>query len=219
MKSGTSFRLIVLILLAPPMAVAQQKSQPSIPNSPDGFDKQYKNLFKAFEKAEKPSKPYKEENKAYLTERFRTFVVPEGWFTDVFGPEEGSKLAKHYSELFRAFQVSTTVEFSMVLGEWSAQVHTKALRAYQINPLDSAQTSVPPILTVQVFRVQHFTAPLANPDGTFNGRFYDHHWVESFIYVDGAFRFIGTYNCAFWRPCSANDPVFRGQLIRRDPAQ
>jgi hypothetical protein len=219
MRSGTSFRLIVLILLAPPMAVGQQKSQPSIPNSPDGFDKQYKNLFKAFEKAENLSKPHNDENEKELIERFRAFAVPEGWFAGVFGPEEGSKLAKHYSELFQAFQLSTTVEFSMVLGEWSAQVHTKALRAYQVNPLDSARSSLPPLLTVQVFRVQHFTAPLQNSDGTWNGRHYDHYWVESFIYVDGAFRFIGTYNCAFWRPCSMNDPVFRGQLTRRDPAR
>ena len=190
------FRFVALLLLLLVLPVlGQQKSQPSIPNSPDGFDKQYKNLFKAFEKAENLSKPYKEGNKQKLVERFRTFAVPDGWFTDVFGPEEGPKFAKHYSELFRAFQISTTVEFSMVLGEWSAQVHTKALRAYQINPLDPAQTSVPPLLTVQVFRVQHFTAPLANSDGTF--------------------RFIGTHNCAFWRSCSTNDPVFQGKLVQQ----
>jgi hypothetical protein len=213
MRKLIGFGFVLLIFIAPPTMLGRQKSQSLIANSADGFDKQYKNLFKAFEKAKNLSKPHKDENEEELIERFRTFAVPEGWFIDVFGPEEGSKLAKHYSELFRAFQLSTTVEFSMVLGEWSAQVHTKALRAYQINPLDSAQTSVPPILTVQVFRVQHFTAPLANSDGTFNGRSYDHYWVESFIYVDGSFRFIGTYNCAFWRPCSTNDPVFRGKLI------
>jgi hypothetical protein len=213
MRKLIGFGFVLLIFIVPPTMLGRQKSQSLIANSADGFDKQYKNLFKAFEKAKNLSKPHKDENEEELIERFRTFAVPEGWFIDVFGPEEGSKLAKHYSELFRAFQLSTTVEFSMVLGEWSAQVHTKALRAYQINPLDSAQTSVPPILTVQVFRVQHFTAPLANSDGTFNGRSYDHYWVESFIYVDGSFRFIGTYNCAFWRPCSTNDPVFRGKLI------
>lgn len=205
----------MLILLVPPMALGQQKSQPSIPNSPDGFDKQFKNLFKVFEKAENLSKPSKEEDKQELLKRFRTFAIPDGWFTDVFGAEEGPKLAKHYSELFEAFQLSITVEFDMVLGEWSAQVHTKALRTYQIDPLDSAQNSIPPLVTVQVFRVQHFTAPLANSDGIFNGRSYDHYWVESFIYVDGAFRFVGTYNCAFWRSCSTSDPVFQGKLVQQ----
>ena len=62
MRSGTSLRLIVLILLVPPMAVGQQSFTPSIPDSPKGFDKQYKNLFKAFEKAENPYKKNKEEN-------------------------------------------------------------------------------------------------------------------------------------------------------------
>lgn len=215
MRSPIGFGLILLVFIGPPMVLGQRKSQPSISNSPDGFDKQYKNLFKAYEKAETFSKPYKEENKQELVERFRTFAVPDGWFTDVFGPEEGPKFAKHYSELFQAFQFSTISEFLMVLGEWSAQVHTKALTTYQVDPVSSVQKSPAHLTTVQVFRIQHFTAPLANSDGTFNGRSYDHYWAESFIYVDGAFRFIGTYNCAFWRHCSTNDPVFRGQLVQQ----
>jgi hypothetical protein len=196
------------------MALGRQSSTPVIPNSPKGFDKQYKDLFKAFEKAENPSMAHKEQNEQDFVERFETFALPENWFTGVFGPEEGPKLAKRYSELFKAFQFSTIVEFDMVLGEWSAQVHTKPLRAYQINPVTSPQSSLPPLLTVHVFRIEHFTAPLAYSDGTFNGRSYDHYWVESFVYVGGAFRFVGTYNCAFWRPCATNDPVFQGKLVQ-----
>jgi hypothetical protein len=29
--------------------------------------------------------------------------------------------------------------------------------------------------------------------------------VNSFIYMDGAFRFVAGYNCPFWMPCSTND--------------
>jgi hypothetical protein len=208
MRSGTSFRLIVLILLVPSMALCQQSGRPSIADSPKGFDTQYKNLFKAFEKAEN-SKAYQEENGQAVLERFRTFAIPEDWFTQTFAPEERPKLAKHYSELFRAFERSTIYEFRMVLGEWSAQVQTTARGSYPVNPL----LTLPP---VQLFRIQHFTAPLAASDGTLNGRRYNFAWAEYFIYLDGSFRFAGSYNCPFWRPCSTNDPVFRDQLVRRD---
>jgi hypothetical protein len=212
MRSGTSFRLIVLILLVPSMALGQQSARPSIPDSPKGFDRQYKNLFKAFEMAENPDKKYKEENGQAVLERLRTFAIPEEWFTQTFGPEEGPKLAKHYSELFQAFERSTIYEFRMVLGESSAQVHTTARGSYPVNPL----VSLP---AVQLFRIQHFTAPLANSDGTFNGRIYNFAWAEYFVYLDGSFRFAGTYNCPFWRPCSTNDPVFRSQLVQRKSAR
>ena len=99
------------------MALGQQSARPSIPDSPKGFDRQYKNLFKAFETAENPDKNYKEENGQAVLERLRTFAIPEEWFAQTFGPEEGPKLAKHYSELFQAFERSTIYEFRMVLGE------------------------------------------------------------------------------------------------------
>ena len=202
------------------MALGQQSSKPSIPDSAKGFDKQYKDLFKAFEKAENPYKKYKEENGQAVLERLRTFAIPEDWFTQTYGLEEGPKLAKHYSELFQAFERSTIYEFRMVLGEWSAQVHTRPWGTYQITPQTSTQGSLlGHLLTVQVFRVHHFTAPLGLGDGTFNGRHYNCYWAESFIYIDGTFRFAGSGNCFFWRSCSANDPVFQGQLVRRDPAR
>jgi hypothetical protein len=215
MRSGTGAGFILLVLLVPPMALGQQGSKQFIPDSAKGFDMQYKDLFKAFEKAENPYKKYKEENGQAVLGRLRTFAIPEGWFTQNFGPEEGPKLAKHYSELFQAFERSTIGEFRMVLGEPSAQVNTEALRTSQVGPPTSARTSLVPLPTVQVFRVHHFTAPLGLGDGTFNGRHYNYYWAESFIYVNGSFRFAGTYNCPFWMPCSTNDPVFQGKLVRR----
>lgn len=215
MRSRTGFPLVVLVLMMPLMVLGQQNSQPSIPNSTKGFDKQYKSLFKAFEKAENPYKAYKEENGQAVLERLRTFAIPDDWFTHTFGPAEGPKLAKHYSELFQAFERSTIDEFRKVLGEPSAQVSAGALRTLQVDPSTSARTSLAPLPTVHVFRIHHFTAPLGLGDGTFNGRHYNYYWAESFIYVDGSFRFAGTYNCPFWMPCSANDPVFQGHLIQQ----
>jgi hypothetical protein len=218
MRSGIAFRLVLLVLLVPPRALGRQISTPSIPDSAKGFDKQYKNLFKAFEKAENPYKAYKEENGQAVLRRLGTFAIPEDWFTHTFGPEEGPKLVKHYSKLFQAFERSTIYEFRRVLDENTAQIHTKAFGARQVNPPKSALV---PLAPVQLFRVQHFTAPRSLFDGYTMvpiGRYYSFFFVESFIYLDGSFRFVGTYNCVFWRPCSTNDPVFRDQLVRRDAA-
>jgi hypothetical protein len=214
------FRLrigIFLVLLLPPVALGRQKSPAPIPNSNEGFDKQYKSLFKAWEKADKPVK-YKRENERQLMERFYAFAIPDHWFTDAFGTEQGPNLAKQYSELFKAFVFSTNREFRTVLDEDTDQVKTKWLRADQVNPAGSAQPSLVPLPAVQLFRVQHFTAPrsslCADCYDTYTGRHYSFFYVESFIYIDGAFRFVGSCDCPFWNPCSTSDPVFQGQLIR-----
>jgi hypothetical protein len=152
-------------------------------------------------------------------EHFRAFAIPKHWFTDVFGPEQGPNFAKQYSELFKAFVFSTNREFRTVLDEDTDQVKTKGLRANQVNPPRSAQLSLVPLPPLQVFRVQHFTAPrsilCADCYDTYTGRHYSFFYVESFIYLDGAFRFVGSCDCPFWSPCSANDPVFDGQLVKQ----
>jgi hypothetical protein len=176
-------------------------------------------LFKAWEKADKPVK-YKRENERQLMERFYAFAIPEHWFTDVFGPDQGPNLTKQYSELFKAFAFSTNREFRTVLesNEDTAHVKTKELRADQVNRPGAAQSSLVPLPLVQLFRIQHFTAPFHLPDDRFPStlieRRYNCFYVESFIYIDGAFRFIGSYDCPFWSPCSTSDPVFQGQLIK-----
>jgi hypothetical protein len=210
--------LLFTLLVVPPV-LAQQSSHHTIPNSLKGFDKQYKNLFKAYEKADNPFKSSKKENGQELIEQFRAFAIPEHWFTDVFGPEQGPKFVKQYSELFKGFHFSTIHEFRTLLGEDTAQVNTEGLRADQVNPLRSTQTSLVPLPRVQVFRVQHFTAPrsimCADCSDTYTGRYYSFFYVESFIYIDGAFRFVGSCDCPFWSPCSTTDPVLEGQLVKQ----
>jgi hypothetical protein len=173
---------------------------------------------KAFRKRSASNKAASKGSAQDPMEGFRTFAIPEHWFTDVFGPEQGPNFAKQYSELFKAFQFSTGRKFHTVLGEDTAQVKTEGLRADQVNPLRSTQTSPVPLPQVQLFRVQHFTAPrsilCADCKDTYSEAPYSFFYVESFIYVDGAFRFVGSCDCPFWSPCSTNDPVFEGQLVK-----
>jgi hypothetical protein len=223
-KARPCFRFgILLVWLLPSTVFGGQNSPAPIPNSTKGFDKQYKNLFKSWEKADAPFKAYKKENERELMERFHVFAVPEHWFTDVCGPEQGPSLARKYAEMFKAFVSSTVREFQTVLGEDTAQVKTNAWRVQQVPPASSAQSFLAPLPATQLFRIQHFTAPrsifTSDPYDKYTGRIYSFSYVASFIYIDGAFRFVGSCDCPFWKPCSTNDPVFEGQLVwPRDPA-
>ncbi len=42
-----------------------------------------------------------------LRVKLEGFALPSGWFTEVFGPDEGPEMAKLYSAQFRAFELST----------------------------------------------------------------------------------------------------------------
>lgn len=210
MRALSRLRLgILLVLLLPPIVLGRPKPSAPIPDSKEGFDKQYKSLFKAWEKTDNPSEAYKRENERELMERFLAFGLPEHWFTDVFGPEQGPNFAKQYRELFKKFVFSTNREFRTALGEDTAQVKTKWLRVDQVNPPGSAQPSLVPLPPVQLFQIQHFTAPRSRlgDDGYsygYSGRYYSFFYLESFIYIDGAFRFVGSCDCPFWSPCSTN---------------
>lgn len=147
-------------------------------------------------------------------ERFLAFGLPEHWFTDVFGPEQGPNFAKQYRELFKKFVFSTNREFRNVLGEDTAQVRTTRLRAHHVNPPLSAQPYLVPLPPVQLFRIQHFTAPPSRLDDDgysydYSGRYYSFFYLEAFIYIDGAFRFVGSCDCPFWSPCSTNGSGLR----------
>jgi hypothetical protein len=156
-------------------------------------------------------------------ERFRTFAIPERWFADVFGPNRRPELAGEYQELFNGFEAATEHEFSILAAhDWgdygSAWVATKSWRANTaLKSARSAQTSLVPLPPVQRFRIWYYVRstidindcrPMGTIDCTAPGG-YEYSRVDTFIYVDGAFRFIGGGACPFWAtPCSPNLPLW-----------
>ena len=212
------FRLVALslLLLALP-TLGQQNSRPLVPNSPKGFDKQYKSVFKAYEKGDEKE----------LLERFGAFAIPERWFTDEFGPEQGSKFARQYLYQFRNFELDTVQEFNRVTcGYYSCDrgdVKTSAAKASAgLAQASPGRTSSLSLVPVKRFRIEHYTPPEVNPcfsdtelagSCTFypSGTMYDNSWVSSFIYMDGAFRFVG-WTFPFWDPCGANQPIPESEL-------
>jgi hypothetical protein len=212
--------LMLISLLSSP--VLGQANPQTLPNSPKGFDKQYRRVFKAYEKGDEKE----------LLERFRTFAIPERWFADEFGPEEGPKLSSQYLYRFRDFETDTVQEFNRVPCDYDAgcnqgQIKTRTTRGTKLPKAPPAPASLLSLPPVQRFRIEHSSLPDLNPcfsvpnednssciqyayptAGTYDN------WVSSFIYVDGAFRFVGFGTCHFWDPCVTNQPIPESQLSK-----
>jgi hypothetical protein len=216
------FALVALLLLPVlPPVLGQGNSQPLVRNTPKGFDKQYRSVFKAYEKGDDRE----------LMVRFRTFAIPEHWFADEFGPEEGPKLSSQYLYRFRVFQTDSVQEFNRVPCDYDAgcnqgQIKTRAARGTELPKAPPAPTSLLSLPPVQRFRIEHFSLPEVNRcfsdselngscDGSpTNGIYVHKSWVSSFIYVDGAFRFVGFGTCPFWDPSVTNQPIPESQLSK-----
>lgn len=212
------FRLVALLLLLLVLpALGQQNFRSLVPNSPKGFDKQYESVFKAYEKGDEKE----------LLERFRPFAIPEHWFTDEFGPEDGPKLSRQYLYRFRDFETDTVQEFNRVTCDYDGgcnrgQIKTRAAKATELTQAPPASTSAISLLPVQRFRIRYFSTEVGaeeNGNGGYGtclccnpGPCYDKSWVSSFIYVDGAFRFVGRATCPFWDRCAANHPFPESEL-------
>lgn len=205
------FRLVALSLLLLVLPVlGQQNSRLMVPNSPKGFDKQYKSVFRAYEKGDEKE----------LLERFRTFAIPERWFADEFGPEEGPKLSRQYLYRFRDFETDTVQEFNRVICDYDSgcnrgQIQTRAAKATERTQAPLAFTPSTSSLPVQRFLIRHLSTDVGtveNINGGYGtcmccnpGPCYDNSWLSSFIYVDGAFRFVGCGTCQY-------QPLAEGEL-------
>ena len=214
-------RLFATLLILPSTLSAQQNFTPLAANSPKGFDQQYKKILKAYDKG----------NEQEIRAQFQTFIIPKHWFTDMFGPDQGPKLADQYWELFLSFVSETTAEFQSVGYVFAVQrlarLETKAWTSDSSSVKPAPKP--PPISLLTLPSVQHFQisyrygppvdyifdAPALDPGvGPVVPGQVDS-WVQSFIYVDGAFRFFGGDTYPFWDSCSRTGPLPGGHLSHR----
>jgi hypothetical protein len=188
----------------------------------DAFQKASIVYRKIFRKKDAYKKTFAKGIEQERMERFHTFAIPEHWFSDVFGPDQGPEMAKEYQELFNGFESATEHEFSTLAGReyGDAYVITKAWRtSTEVKSARSAPTSLVPLPPVQRFRIRYHIRPTLTADdcgppggidctSPFALR-HDYSRVDTFIYLEGAFRFIGGGACPFWAtPCSPNLPLW-----------
>jgi len=212
--------LPIVFTLFSPLA-AQQNSTPPVANSPKGFDQQYKKLLRAYAK----------EDEQEIRAQFQSFLIPKHWFTDTFGPDLGPKLADQYWELFLSFESETTAEFQSVayVGATgrSAELQTRVWRSDKASPPSQTVTpaAVLPLPQIQQFQIRYQSGPSVEygnephptsaPQVSSVRRGQEDLWVDSFIYLEGGFRFFGGDTYPFWDPCSKTGPRPSGHLIRR----
>jgi len=217
-------RLLPIVFTLFSTLAAQQNPAPPVANSPKGFDQQYKKLLQVYENGDEQE----------IRAQFQTFLIPKHWFTDTFGPDQGPKLADQYWELFLSFVSETTGEFQNVAyfgaAGRSPQLQTKLWRSDKASPRVPRVTpaAVLPLPQVQQFQIRYQSGPSVdydNPRPTYGQapaprvlsvrRGHVDLWVDSFIYLEGGFRFFGGNTYPFWDPCSKTGPRPSGHLIQR----
>src|SRR5260370_18628356 len=97
------FLLVGLLLnsLLPSPALVSNSSLALFPDTPKGFDLQYHEFFNSYKGGDERS----------IALELDKFAIPSHWFTDAFGVDNGTEVAKLYSQEFEYFKFSTILKF------------------------------------------------------------------------------------------------------------
>jgi hypothetical protein len=165
-------------------------AQTVIPDSPQGFQLQFHPVFESFQ----------QHNDRELQSRLDSFAIPPRWFNDTFGPEHSPELASQYSAEFAEFKRRIVGDFASIDSlrthlqvDSAATTDVRTRRWTAAEDVTSMQRPTGlkgPLPPVQKFAIDVFATP-----GQY-GRLTS--WIESYVYIDGAFRYFGRQNKAFW---------------------
>ena len=181
--------LSVLLTALPTLSRAQQ----TIPNSPQGFQQQYHATFES----------HLRHNDRELQSRLDTFAIPAHWFAVTFGPDRGTALAAQYAGEFSEFKRRTAESYA------AGDTMKAKMQVDPATPLDiRTRPWIPAEDTKSLPRMPALRAPLPPVQ-----KFDIHYvlagpgqgarltsWIDSFLYIDGAFRFFGAGTRPFWIP-------------------
>lgn len=166
-------------------------AQTSIPNTPQGFQLQFHPVFESFQRHDDRE----------LASRLDLFAIPPHWFNDTFGAEHGPALASQYSSEFAAFKRRILADFGSIDSlrtqlqvdpAASTDVRTRRWTAAE----DTTSMQRPSGLKATLPPAQKFAIDVFATPGQY-GRLTS--WIESFVYIDGAFRYFGRQNRPFWK--------------------
>ena len=185
------------------MAAIRANAQTSVKNTPEGFQSQFHAVFDAFQ----------HHNEAAMQERLQTFAIPSQWFTDSFVPGQAAEFTRQYAGAFADFKRRTASNFAGI-DTLKKRVQVDAatpvnIRTRRWTPAESTGTPHvsalrAPLPPLQKFEIDYMVdAPRQGARLT--------SWIESFIYIDGAFRFFGQGSKPFWAPAQVRNPPIREQ--------
>jgi TonB family protein len=179
----------------------------SVPNTEKGFDTQYHKFVDAYWKA-------KEKDRGKI---FVQFAIPEHWFADTFGADHGPELEQSYLRAFDDFVISTAKRLggTSPSPDCVVDLKTKLMESVAISV---GSTQLP---TLQRFVIHYESTNFVDRMNPWKDA--DVSWMDSFVYLDGAFRFYGKGGSSFLDPakvrladpCSKNGIQQGGKLIHR----
>ena len=174
------------------MGAIRVHAQISASNTPEGFQSQFHAVFEAFQR----------HNDADMQDRLQSFAIPSPWFTDSFAPSQAAQFTRQYAEAFADFKRRTVSNFAGI-DTLKRRVHIDAgtpvnIRTRRWTPAESTGTPHLSALRTPLPPVQKFEIDYLLDTPGQGARLTS--WIESFIYVDGAFRFFGQGSKPFWMP-------------------
>ena len=185
------------------MAAIRAHAQTSVTNTPEGFQSQFHAVFDAFQ----------HHNEAAMQERLQTFAIPSQWFTDSFVPGQAAEFTRQYAGAFADFKRRTASNFAGI-DTLKRRVQVDAatpvnIRTRRWTPAESTGAPHLPALRAPLPPVQKFEIDYMLDAPGQGARLTS--WIESFIYIDGAFRFFGQGSKPFWAPAQVRNPPIREQ--------
>lgn len=168
-----STAVVAICLVTPLFASAQSNTQ--FPETLDGFTSQFAQVTSAYESPDR------------YNAALATFRMPDEWFVRVFGSDKAAEMAGVYRKHFDLFVYSTGQ--GLRHSSRPGKVRTKPVDYKPTETLPStAPTTIEDLPEIHTFRFEADT-----PMGLAS-------WTNSFMYVDGAFRFFGGGSSPFWSP-------------------
>jgi hypothetical protein len=184
-----------------PAAVAPQQTQaealPTYPQSADGFNAQMSAAVAAYQAGEAAAG-------RRLLEQFRLPHSAE-WFAQNIGPDQSEALTARYDRLFESYLNNTEKTLQDLAAHKGQKLNTDVKPGRQEPPKADAIPAHPrklsgivPAKDPACINVSFGIKQSSKADLLLKGNFKFETWMDTFIYQDGAFRFMGHGAWPFW---------------------
>lgn len=173
----------------------QEQTAPVYPQTSDGFSAQFDAAVEAYQKGDAIAG-------RSLLEQFRLLRSAE-WLAEFVGPEQSETLAKRYDREFENYLKFTEARLASAKGR---KVNINFKPGMGTQGLPNAATLAGPLKLSGIVALKepvcfsaYFGARLTGKtDLVLKGNFKSVSWEDTFVYQDGAFRFIGGGAWPFW---------------------
>jgi hypothetical protein len=171
--------------------VAPAAAPPSYPQTTDGFSAQMSAALTAYQKRDSAEG-------RRLLEQFR-LADSAKWFAEQFGPEQGETLSKLYDQHFEDYLDSMENHLEEVASAKGRKLNMRLEPGTSQQPTRTSELSgFVPAKPPACFNVFFLINLMGKADLVFKGNYKASSWEDTFLYQDGAFRFLGHGAWPFW---------------------